>query len=35
MSTGAAFENMEDQLFDIIENEDVTDVVDLNEKFLS
>jgi hypothetical protein len=39
METGeigeGGLEAMEQQLFDIIENEDVADVVDLNEKFLS
>lgn len=29
------FENMQEKLFDILENEEVEDVVDLNEKFLS
>ena len=29
------YENMQDKLFDIIENEQVEDCVDLNEKFLS
>ena len=29
------YENMQDRLFDIIENEEVEDCVDLNEKFLS
>ena len=28
-------QNMQDQLFEILENEDVEDCVDLNEKFLS
>lgn len=29
------FENIEEKLFQILENEDVRDVVDLNEKFLA
>lgn len=29
------FENMQEKLFEILENEEVVDVVDLNEKFLS
>ena len=29
------YENMQDKLFDIIENEEVEDCVDLNEKSLS
>ena len=29
------FENIEEKLFQIIENEDVCDVVELNEKFLA
>ena len=34
-AAGNNFQDMEEKLFEIIENEDVTDVVDLNEKFLS
>jgi len=30
-----AFQNIQEKLFEIIENEEVEDVVDLNEKFLS
>jgi hypothetical protein len=30
-----AFQNIEDKFFEIIESEEVQDVVDLNEKFLS
>lgn len=30
-----AFENMQEKIFEILENEEVEDVVDLNEKFLS
>lgn len=30
-----AFENIQEKLFEIIESEEVEDVVDLNEKFLS
>lgn len=29
------FENIQEKIFDILENEEVEDVVDLNEKFLS
>ena len=29
------FENMQEKIFDILENEEVEDVLDLNEKFLS
>ena len=29
------YENMQDKLFDIMENDEVEDCVDLNEKFLS
>ena len=29
------FESLQEQLFEIIESEEVEDVVDLNEKFLS
>ena len=30
-----AFENIQEKLFEIIESEEVEDVIDLNEKFLS
>lgn len=35
MEKPAGFENIQEKLFEIIEKEEVEDVVDLNEKFLS